>query len=80
MNIDTLKIKRRTLKVFCTRMKGYVLEVRDNPELGGKIIEHLKVRKDRLDGFWREYDDIQSQIELLEPDDNDREPFGTILN
>lgn len=74
MEIEALKIKRRILKASCTRIKDYVDTVQN---ITDETIAQLKVRKEKLELYWQQYDDIQSQIELLEvsAEHNDRDSF-----
>lgn len=78
MDLNVLKIKRRTLNASCIRIKGYVA-IQVERDIGSETIEQLKVRKDKLEGYWHEYNKIQSQIDILEqnPECNDRKNFET---
>lgn len=55
MDLDVLKIKRRTLKVSCTRIKGYIDMIRDTRDMSNEMIEQLKVRNDKLESHWQEW-------------------------
>lgn len=74
MELESLKNKRRTLKASCTRIKGYVDFVQD---ITDEMIAQLKVRKEKLELYWQQYDDVQSQIELIETgaEGSDRDNF-----
>lgn len=76
MDLSALKVKRRTLKASCTRIKIYVDAI---GEITNNEIEQLYVCKDKLESFWHEFDAVQTQINLLEqnPEYDKRENFET---
>lgn len=74
MDIDTLKAKRRSIKASCTRLKNYIESIRD---MSHDACVQLQVRKDKLENWWNNYDEIQSQIEVIEqnPESEERGIF-----
>lgn len=80
MDIDTLKNKRKAIKVSCTRIRNYVDLTQ---KINVNIVNQLKIRQEKLDGYWNgywnDYKNIQTQIELIEkiPELQERDAFET---
>ncbi|XP_018405227.1 PREDICTED: uncharacterized protein LOC108781676 [Cyphomyrmex costatus] len=72
-SLAVLKRKRATLKSSCTRIRTYVESV---GAVTPAIAAQLQERKDKLDHYWSEYDQIQSNLEALdEKEEADRAGF-----
>lgn len=72
-DITVFKKQRSVAKSGCTRIRRYVESV---SVVTSSVIAQLQERKEKLDGYWADYNDQQTQIELLEEGEaNDREGF-----
>ncbi|XP_036146042.1 uncharacterized protein LOC118646697 [Monomorium pharaonis] len=68
-----LKRRRSIIKSSCTRIKTYVESI---SVVNSVVISQLEERKIKLDQYWQEYDNVQTQIEISEEiEDNDRAAF-----
>lgn len=63
IKLTALKRRRATIKAACTRMETFVGNI---DEVTSDVIFQLRQHKERLDPYWREYDDVQSEIETLD--------------
>lgn len=73
LDLVALKKRRKIIKGSCTRIKTYVDTI---ATITPPVIAQLEERRCKLNDYWSEYGDIQSQIELLDENEtNDRALF-----
>lgn len=70
--IILLRRKRANIKASCTRCKSYIESMDITPE----NVVQAKLRLDKLNDNWNQYDTVQSELEILvEAEAADRETF-----
>lgn len=72
-DLGSLKRRRSTIKASCTRIKTYVDTI---ASVTPSVTAQLEERKIKLEQFWKEYNDTQTQLESKdEAEANDRAGF-----
>lgn len=72
-DIASLKKQRAIIKASCTRVKTYVDNI---VSLTPAIVAQVEERKEKLNEYWSEYNDVQTQIESLDENEaNNRVTF-----
>jgi len=66
-----LKKKRTVIKGSCTRINTYVDSI---TAPSPSVTAQLEERKARLDGYWSEYNQVQTRLEMLEDAEADDRP------
>ncbi|KAJ8970829.1 hypothetical protein NQ314_001010 [Rhamnusium bicolor] len=73
VEVRELKAKRGTTKSKLTRLNKY-FQALDRENLNNEVINSLQLRLDKTEPLWDEFNELQSNIEVLDPlGDNDAE-------
>ncbi|XP_026828429.1 uncharacterized protein LOC113562648 [Ooceraea biroi] len=62
-NFSALKKKRATIKGSCTRIQTFMNNI---SQITSDVIAHIEERRERLDAYWCDYDNVQTEIETLD--------------
>jgi len=62
-NPAVLKKQRAIVKGCCTRIRTYVESI---TTFSSSIVAQLEERKSRLDGYWSEYNTLQTRLEMVD--------------
>lgn len=62
-DIASLRKRRAIVKAACTRIDSYINSI---PSITVSVTSQIEERKIRLDQYWGEYNQLQSQLELLD--------------
>lgn len=77
-NVQQLKAKRGCVKAKLTRTRNFIESI-DMGELDSALISNLELRLNKIEPLWDEFNELQSQIEVLESrcEDDVRDEFET---